>query len=79
MKTSVLVLSVIIILLFTSYCPAQDIQDSKDHPMFNRLSGFFITQYEQEDFGSHIFYNANDNEKNIEGKKLLSDMKVKMK
>jgi hypothetical protein len=52
MKTSVLVLSVIMILLFTSYCPAQqDIAGSKDHPIFNRLTGFYITQYEQEKFG----------------------------
>lgn len=69
MKAIIFFLVIIMFLLFTSYCPAQDIQNSKDHPMFNRLSGFFITQYEQEDFGSHIFYDANDNEKNIEGKK----------
>jgi len=45
------VLVVIIILLFTSYCPAQDVDGSKDHPMFNRLSGFYITEYSFEDFG----------------------------
>jgi hypothetical protein len=51
MKTMMFVLVVIIILLFTSYCPAQDVDGSKDHPMFNRLSGFYITEYSFEDFG----------------------------
>lgn len=69
MKSLTLVLAVLFILLFTSYCPAQDIEGSKDHPMFNRLSGFYITQYEQEDFGSHLFYDSNDREINVEGKK----------
>jgi outer membrane protein OmpA-like peptidoglycan-associated protein len=69
MKTSVLVLSVIIILLFTSYCPAQDVEGSKDHPMFNRLSGFYIIDYSFNEFGSHIFYDENDQEVEVEGTK----------
>lgn len=69
MKTIIFVLAVLIILLFTSYCPAQDITGSKDHPMFNRLSGFYITDYSMEDFGSHLFYDENDNEVEVEGKK----------
>lgn len=70
MRTIAYVFAVIMIWLFTSYCPAQqDIAGSKDHPMFNRLTGFYITQYEQEEFGSHNFYDVNDNEKNVEGKK----------
>lgn len=68
MKTSMLVLSVIKILLFTSYCPAQDVEGGKDHPMFNRLSGFYITDYKEDEFGSHLFYDENDNEKMVEGK-----------
>ncbi|MBK7631932.1 MAG: hypothetical protein IPJ23_14735 [Ignavibacteriales bacterium] len=69
MKTIWFVFVVIIILLFTSYCPAQDVVGSKDHPMFNRLSGFIITDYSVEDFGSHLFYDENDNEKTVEGGK----------
>lgn len=69
MKTIWFVFVVIIILLFTSYCPAQDVVGSKDHPMFNRLSGFIITDYSVEDFGSHLFYDENDNEKTVEGEK----------
>lgn len=48
---------------------SQDIEGSKDHPMFNRLSGFFITDYSVEEFGSHLFYDQNDNEVTVEGKK----------
>jgi outer membrane protein OmpA-like peptidoglycan-associated protein len=66
MKT---ILSVIAIIIFCSLSFAQDIEGSKDHPMFNRLTGFFITQYEEEEFGSHIFYDVNDNELNVEGEK----------
>ncbi len=69
MKAIIFFLVVIMFLLFTFYCPAQDIEGSKDHPMFNRLTGFSIVQYEEEDFGAHIFYDVNDNENNVEGKK----------
>ncbi len=69
MKTSVLVLSVIIILLFTSYCPAQDIAGSKDHPMFNRISGFYITEYNVEEFGTYTFYLNGESESIVEGTK----------
>lgn len=69
MKAIMFVFVVIIILLFTSYCPAQDVDGSKDHPMFNRLNGFIITHYEQEESGSYIFYDSDDREINVEGKK----------
>jgi outer membrane protein OmpA-like peptidoglycan-associated protein len=69
MKAILFVFVVIIILLFTPYCPAQDVDGSKDHPMFNRLSGFYITDYSHNDFGSHFFYDENDNELEVEGVK----------
>ena len=49
-------------------CYSQDIEDSKDHPMFNRMSGFYITDYSAEDFGSHEFYYL-DKDEIVEGKK----------
>jgi outer membrane protein OmpA-like peptidoglycan-associated protein len=69
MRTITFVFAVIMILLFTSYCLAQDVEGSKDHPMFNRLSGFYITDYSFNEFGSHIFYDEGDNEVEVEGKK----------
>ena len=68
MKNFLFVLSsFFIILFFNSF--AQDIEDSKDHPMFNRMSGFYITEYLAEDFGTHEFYYLDKNEI-VEGKKL---------
>jgi OOP family OmpA-OmpF porin len=66
MKTITLTLALFI---FCSLSFSQDVEGSKDHPMFNRLSGFFITDYQQDEFGSHLFYDENDNEVEVEGKK----------
>jgi len=68
MKNFLFVLSsLFIILFFNSF--AQDIEGSNDHPMFTRLSGFYITDYREDDFGSHNFYDENDKEITVEGKK----------
>jgi outer membrane protein OmpA-like peptidoglycan-associated protein len=64
MKTITTVLSLFV---FCSLSFPQDIEGSKDHPMFNRLSGFYITDYAVEEFGSHLFYDENDNEVTVEG------------
>lgn len=69
MKTITLFLTVLFILCFTSYCPAQDIEGSKDHPMFNRISGFNITEYNVEEFGTHTFYLEGGSESIVEGTK----------
>jgi OmpA-OmpF porin, OOP family len=66
MKT---IIAFITLFIFCSLSYSQDIEGSKDHPMFNRLSGFYITDYSAEDFGSHLFYDENDNEVEVEGKK----------
>jgi outer membrane protein OmpA-like peptidoglycan-associated protein len=69
MKTLTFVLAIAMTVAFTTYCPAQDVEGSKDHPMFTRLSDFYITDYSVEDFGSHIFYDENNNEVEVEGEK----------
>jgi OmpA-OmpF porin, OOP family len=66
MKTAAIFFSLI---LFCSISYSQDVAGSKDHPMFNRLSGFYITDYAVEEFGSHLFYDENDNEVTVEGMK----------
>ena len=48
---------------------AQDIEGSKDHPLFNRLPGFVITDYSYEEFGAEEFYDENDNDVMVEGEK----------
>lgn len=66
MKT---ILSILTIIIFCSLSIAQDITGSKDHPMFNRILGFYITDYSVEDFGQHEFYYADDKYITVEGKK----------
>jgi len=68
MKTTMFVF-VVIIILFTSYCPAQDVSGSKDHPMFNRISGFSIKEYTVEEFGTHTFALDGESESIVEGTK----------
>ncbi len=66
MKTITTVLSLFV---FCSLSLSQDIAGSKDHPMFNRISGFYITDYSVEDFGTHEFYYADNKYITVEGKK----------
>jgi len=43
---------IITVLTLFIFCPlsfSQDIEGSKDHPMFNRISGFNITEYNVEE------------------------------
>jgi OmpA-OmpF porin, OOP family len=69
MKRGIFFLFFVMIVFFASHCPAQDVEGSRDHPMFNRLSGFHITEYAAEDFGGHTFYDENDREVEVAGKK----------
>ena len=55
--------------LLPTILSAQDIEGSKDHPLFNRISGFIITDYSYEEFGSEEFYDENDNSIIVEGEK----------
>ncbi len=48
---------------------SQDIEGSKDHPMFNRMEGFRITDYSYEEFGAEEFYDENENNIMVEGEK----------
>jgi len=55
--------------LFSLVLWAQDIEGSKDHPLFNRMPGFTITDYSYEEFGSEEFYDENENDVTVEGEK----------
>jgi OOP family OmpA-OmpF porin len=59
----------ITLFILTPLLFSQDLEGSKDHPMFNRISGFYITDYSEEDFGTHEFYYADDKYITVEGKK----------
>jgi hypothetical protein len=45
---------------------AQDIEGSKDHPMFSRMPGYQIVEYDEQEFGAHDF--ALETEKHVEGR-----------
>ena len=45
----------------------QDVAGSKDHPLFSRMPGFYIAAYEDNDFGSHAFRDASNQEVTVEG------------
>lgn len=45
----------------------QDAEGSKDHPLFNRMPGFYISRYENRDFDTHSFIVAPGKELSVEG------------
>jgi OOP family OmpA-OmpF porin len=46
----------------------KDRPGSKDHPLFNRLPGFYIAQYEESEFNSHTFRDEKFKEVKVEGR-----------
>lgn len=58
----------LLLFIFCSISFPQDMEGSKDHPMFNRLSGFYIVDYIAEDFGTYQFYYL-DKDDVVDGKK----------
>ncbi len=60
------------LVILTSMCFAQDVEGSKDYPLFNRMDGFYITYYNVDEFGSEYFLHTVGNsyeEIQVEGKK----------
>jgi OmpA-OmpF porin, OOP family len=46
----------------------EDTQGSKDHPMLSRFPGYYIEDYEAQDFSSYDFQLAGDKEQKVEGR-----------
>ena len=61
------VLSVSVMLAPTALAQ-EDVPGSKDHPLFSRLPGFYIAAYEENDFGSHTFWDEKQREVSVEGR-----------
>jgi OmpA-OmpF porin, OOP family len=50
-------------------CAAQDdAEGSHDHPMLSRFPGYYIEEYDAQDFGSYEFYLSDGNPKKVEGR-----------
>lgn len=71
----------LLILLFAAgTATATDVEGSKDHPMFTRMPGFEISDYQTSDFDSHqfaVFAKEDWEEKTVEGKKTLIAYQIK--
>jgi OOP family OmpA-OmpF porin len=46
----------------------KDVAGSKDHPLFSRMPGFYIAAYEENEFNSHGFRDAANQEVVVEGR-----------
>ena len=45
-----------------------DVDGSKDHPMVSRFPGYYIEDYDQQDFGSYEFQVGEDQHQKVEGR-----------
>lgn len=63
-------LGAVLVLLVVSGLAAaqQDVAGSKDHPLFTRMPGFYISSYEEQEFGGYVFRDAKFNEVRVEGR-----------
>ena len=52
--------------LAASTARAQDVEGSKDHPMFSRMPGYEINEFDEQEFGAHEF--LLEPEKKVEGR-----------
>lgn len=58
-----------IILISAAPARAQaDADGSKDHPMLSRFPGYYIEEYDPQDFGTYTFQLADDKEQKVEGR-----------
>ncbi len=64
-----IIITTLTLFIFCSLTFSQDIAGSKDHPMFNRISGFNITEYNVEEFGTYTFMLDGESESIVEGTK----------
>ncbi|HTY60569.1 MAG TPA: OmpA family protein [Bacteroidota bacterium] len=69
MKTFTMLSTLCLVLLAPAHSPAQesDVEGSKDHPLLNRMPGYYIERYEEKEYDTHQFRDANLNELNVEG------------
>ncbi len=68
-RKAVIVLSMLCLSLCLSGAAfaEQDLEGSKDHPLFNRLPGTYIYQYQETEFDAHPFIDEKKKEISVEG------------
>ncbi len=78
MRLHALCAALIGVLLATAPAFAQtDVDGSKDHPMLSRFPGYFISDYDAQDFGAFEFTTGADLSKKIEGRYWQIDYQLK--
>jgi OOP family OmpA-OmpF porin len=72
-------LGIFLSILFVGFSFAQeeDVEGSKDHPLLSRMNNYYISGYEEFNYDSHDFYDAEDNEYLIEGHKWIIEYTLK--
>jgi len=63
------ILTLLLLITAAPFLFAQDIEGSKDHPIFNRITGFNITEFNVEEFGTYTFTLDGESESIVEGTK----------
>jgi len=66
-----------IIIVCVTFAEDEDVEGSKDHPLLSRMKNFYISGYEELKYDSHEFYDAEDNEYVIEGRKWVIEYTLK--
>jgi OOP family OmpA-OmpF porin len=69
-KTFRIILGIVFFALLTAgftFADDADVAGSKDHPLFNRMPGFHISRFEEKEFDSHSFRDAQLTEIPVEG------------
>ncbi len=74
----ILIISMLIVLssvlVFTAaFAQERDVEGSKDYPLLPRIQNFYISGYMFNEYESHEFYDAQDNEYIVRGKKWVID------
>jgi len=75
-KTSILI-SLSILMTGFVFAQQKDVEGSKDHPLVSRMENYYISGYEEFEYESHDFYDAEDNEYVIEGHKWVIEYTLK--
>ena len=70
-------ISIFCLITGLAFSQEEDVEGSQDHPLLSRMENFYISGYEEFEYESHDFYDAEDNEYVIEGHKWVIEYTLK--
>jgi len=70
-------ISLFFLIIGSASAQEEDVEGSKDHPLLSRMENYYISGYEEFEYDSHEFYDAEDNEYVIEGHKWVIEYTLK--